>query len=175
MGRLTPSEALYLWRTRQKRARLICGPGGGPDRRRMSRAEAARALGLSREDYARLEDGELPRVTAATVDAMRRCAALTDRHPALEVRARLGTVVLAPEGAETVIRDLAAALSSVLVTAAPTAPELLRLARMRSGLTADEVGAALGVHRVSVHAMEERGDPALLRWWRERGWIFPEG
>jgi DNA-binding XRE family transcriptional regulator len=46
-----------------------------------------------------------------------------------------------------------------------TAPERLRLARRRSGLTAMKIARSLGVSRVTFMEWEGRADPRLRAWW----------
>ncbi len=91
--------------------------------------------------------------------------------------------------------DVAAALEVALCASAPSAGDLCRLARRRSGLSLDEVAAGVsyrrvftqrtrgagtwertidqyGVSKVTLHRMERSGDPALVAYWVGRRYRF---
>lgn len=54
----------------------------------------------------------------------------------------------------------------------PSRTDLLRLARRRSGLRAQDVADGLGVSRVTLYAWESRADPRLTAFWALRGFTF---
>ena len=57
----------------------------------------------------------------------------------------------------------------------PTLPDLLRLARRRSGLGLREVAALVPTSHVTVLYAERRGEATLVKFWRGRGFRFPVG
>jgi hypothetical protein len=94
-----------------------------------------------------------------------------------------------------VMLDEAAALELALCRVEPTAGELCRLARRRSGMTLDAVASSVhysrtftqrvrgggcwqraidlrGVSRVTLLRLEREGDPQLVAHWRARGYRF---
>lgn len=146
LGCLTPSEQLWVWRRRQLSTdgRILGRSGTG-----MSQAEAAASLGMRTQDYRALEVGET-----------------------------------LPDDAAPQIRALLTALGSL--RAAPS--ELCRIARRREGMNLREASVAAGWYAARnietatdavgwshVHylATERVGDPALVRFWEDRGYRFP--
>jgi transcriptional regulator with XRE-family HTH domain len=55
----------------------------------------------------------------------------------------------------------------------PSLPELLDLARRRSGLGLEGVAGLLGTSRVTLLALERAGDEGLRAFWEKRGFRFP--
>lgn len=101
------------------------------------------------------------------------------RFSQIEAAAQLGIKLITYRSLEDGLRTALSAEDVERLTVAlepldPTAAELCLLARRRSGRVLGTIESELGVSRPRFHELERVGDAAIIRYWEERGYVFPE-
>ncbi len=106
------------------------------------------------------------------VEAAKRLGISSKLYNALENGSQLhlsGTLDEVPELRRALL-DVAAELPDLV----PTAGELCFLARRRSGALLTTLEREFGVSRPHYHDLERAGAPAMILFWEDRGFRFPE-